>query len=139
MKKIFALIFLIAVFSSCIKAPGNLQTPDQGFLLSFASMNCQLRGSLSRYELNHDLSMLTYDSYLNYAAQNKDFVDLVKKIKTADDHFFSSYKSYFIICLRYESEEYAVCDDASTPGPDKIINSKNLPDFKEILKSLPTR
>ena len=136
MKKIIFFLFLAITFVSCAKSPQGLKPADQGFVSSFVSMNCELRGSLSRYDYNHDLSSLTYDDYLKHVSQNTEFNKLLGKIKSANDRYFSASKNYFIICLKYESEGYAVCDNSSTAIPDRIESSKPLPGFNEMIRSI---
>ncbi len=113
MKIIHALLLSI-IICGCSCSKDIDRTINQDFISDLASENNRIAGDLY-FELNSDLSNLTYDYYLTYISQNEkpSSIGFSQKVKNADSHFFTSNKYAFVISLYYLNEKTMLCDNSN--------------------------
>lgn len=135
MKRCMFLLFFIVLFSACSFSRQAYQ-PDQRYLANLSTMNFELWGDMSLGEYADDFSVLTYEEYIDHATEETQFREVLSKINSANERCFSASKDSFIMCLQYDAQGYAVCDNASTPRLDKIEKISAKLDLEEMMHSM---
>ena len=133
-RKIFLLLCIVAL-SSCVGSR-QVYRPDQSYLTSLSIMNFELWGDMSLGEYADNFSTLTYEEYIDHVSKETKFKEVLNKINSANEHCFIASKDSFIVCLKYDADGYAVCDNASTARIDKIEKISTVRDLKEMMNSI---
>lgn len=120
MKIIYAVITSILI-CACSCSKDLDRTINQDFISDLASENNRIAGDLY-FDLNSDLSKLTYDYYLTFITKNEkpSSIGFSKKVKNADYHFFTTNKNAFVIALYYINERTMLCDNSDTAFLDSV-------------------
>jgi hypothetical protein len=137
-RMLFLVLFLVLCFVALPACLFSRQTyrPDQKYLAGLSAMNFELWGDLSLVDYAEDFSALTYEDYIARVAEETNNTDVLSKINAADEHCFSASKNYFIVCLKYAAEGYAVCDNASTSKLDSIEKTGKGHDLKRMMNAM---
>ena len=103
--KVIVLIILSAILYSCCSVSSVIDVNDD-YMLDLASENHRLSGAMYLDEFDEDLSLLTYDFYINYVEQYQapSAENLSMKIKAADQYDFLAVSDGFIITLLYKTQ-----------------------------------
>lgn len=133
MKKIL-FVFTITLLFGCSACVNNEPVVDADFLNDLGSENYRINGELYFDVYHMDLTGLTYDAYIKYLTNNlkPSAEGLVDKIKLADDKYFTSNDSAFVIVLLYSRDMTVVVDDAYTSDPDTVVNLVNMGELKRL-------
>jgi hypothetical protein len=119
MRKYIVVIALIFI-SSCVSPDVNQGRFTTDVLLDLGSENNRLAAELFLDVYKEDLSILTYDSYLNYITKNEapSAKGIAAIIKSADLCCFRAKKDCFVLALYYAKERRFICDDSRSQWPD---------------------
>lgn len=133
MKKIF-FVFTITFLFGCCTCVDNELIVDADFLNDLGSENYRINGELYLDVYNMNLTGLTYDAYIKYLTDNlkPSAEGLVDKIKLADDKYFTTTDSSFVIVLWYPRDMKVVVDNAYTSDPDTVVNLVNMGELKRL-------
>ena len=117
---------------------------DDDFLLDLASENYRLSGAMYLDEFDEDLSLLTYEFYINYVEQHQalEAENLSNKIRSADVYDFLPLIDGFVITLLYKNQNKIIGDDSRTALIDTVVfinNESQIFDLNTISKKLLNR
>jgi len=137
----FVLLFFIVVLTtSCASLTGRIDTVERDeFLYKLPMLNEQILGALKNDDPDLNLETLPV----------KDYVELFDRIElTRDDEEVVTFlrknvperkylprQNNFIVCLRSESRHFVLCDDAATPGGDRIMVVPPVPSLESFYEA----
>jgi len=96
--------------------------------------NYRINGELYLDVYDMDLTGLNYDAYIKYLTDNlkPSAEGLINKINLADDNYFTSNDSSFVIVLWYPRDMKVVVDDAYTSDPDTVVNILDVNELRKL-------
>lgn len=132
------LIISIILFGGCASSSTLNYSLDQNYFSDISSENNRLAGDLYLDVFNDDLSTLTYDFYLTFITKNEapSAKGFSKIVKSADYHYFKSFKEYFVIALYYEKQRTIICDNSNTAFLDSVhiyVKNENIPELSTFV------
>lgn len=140
---IVAILFMI---TSCAALTRNVDTVKRDeFLNKFPLLNNEILGELKYDDPKLDLRTLGLDDYTVLFDRIDLTADSERTVKFIKDNTsqmkFVVLQDTFVICLRADAYELALCDDAATPkpAPDKVRTGTPLPDLETLYGELDTK
>jgi hypothetical protein len=133
MKKLF-FVFTITLLFGCGASVYKEPIVDADFLNDLGSENYRINGELYLDVYDMDLTGLNYDAYIKYLTDNlkPSAEGLINKINLADDNYFTSNDSSFVIVLWYPRDMKVVVDDAYTSDPDTVVNILDVNELRKL-------
>jgi hypothetical protein len=119
--KVFYILITSVFICACTCTKDLEKKLNQDFLSDLASENNRIAGDLY-FEMNDDLSKLTYDFYLTYITKHEkpSSKGFSKKVKNADYHYFVTNKNSFTLTLFYLNDRTMLCDNSNTAFIDSV-------------------
>ena len=131
------IIFILLIILSC--ATLTRQTFDverDEFLNKFPMLNTEILGELKYDDLDSDLRTLAITNYFAIAAKvdlTEDYQKVLHFVQTnTPERKLVVQPKTFVICLRSESYQFVLCDDAATPYLDKVKVGEPVPAFDKF-------
>jgi hypothetical protein len=99
-------------------------------------MNNEILGELKYNDSTLDLRTLGIKDYselykkIDLTNDDKEVIEFIQN--NAPEKIFIMFHDTFVICLKAENYSCIVCDDAETPGLDKIYTKEPLPSIKDF-------
>ncbi|WP_027714116.1 hypothetical protein [Desulfuromonas sp. TF] len=138
----FCFLFAILLLTSgCAAITGGIDEVERDeFLYKLPLMNEQVLGSLKYDDPSRDLRTLTikaYDELLGMTElveDGEEGIDFIQKSRAETK--FHILQNTFLVCLHSETWGYLLCDDAATPGGDRVEIGKDLPPLESSYEAL---
>ena len=135
-------IFILFVITNCATITRNFDSVERDeFLNKFPLVNSEILGELKYDDPNLDLRTLGLNDYRDLFTK----LDLTEDYKESvinsvqnntSELIFVVRQDTFIVCLRSDDYDLAVCDDASTEMSDKVHVGKPIPALEKLYKDL---
>lgn len=134
------LIFIVVMTSSCASLTGRMDVVERDeFLYKLPMLNEQILGSLKYDDPYLDLRTLPVHDYMDSFEQIELTNDDKKTIAFLEKHIseqrYILRQNTFLVCLRSEARQFILCDDAATPGGDRIVSKEPVPEFAVFIES----
>lgn len=138
----FCVLFAIFLLTSgCAAITGGVDEVERDeFLYKLPLMNEQVLGSLKYDDRDLDLRTLTIRDYedlfgrIELTEDDEEVVDFVQKSRA--EKKFRLLQNTFLVCLHSEKWGYLLCDDAATPGGDRVEVGTDLPPLESSYEAL---
>lgn len=140
---LFVVVFFI---NSCAVITGGFEEVERDeFLYKFPLINEKVLGSLKYDDPRLDLRTLEIRDYeevfdrTELTQDDEEIIEFIQKSKA--EKRFGLQQNTFLVCLRSSKWNYLICDDAATPGGDRVKVGTDLPTlelgYEALLESLP--
>ena len=123
--RFISLLFLVFLTSSCAALTGRIDAVERDeFLYKLPMLNEQILGALRSDDPDMNLETLHIWDYvglfdrIELTSDDEKVVTFLRK--NIPERKFLPQQNTFLVCLRSASWQFILCDDASTPGGDRI-------------------
>lgn len=136
MKRCILVLVLLSMASCAWVTSHDVDVQRDAFLAKFPEVNNIILGDLKYDDPNLNLRTLGIKDYLGLVSRE----DLSEDEKKAVDYAFDGTpekkfvvkRDTFYICIRSEKHNFIICDDAKTPGIDKVQVGTPIPTLEDF-------
>jgi len=134
---LISLLLVAFLTSSCASLTGRIDAVERDeFLYKLPMLNEQILGTLISDDPGLNLEALSVKDYvelfdrIELTSDDQEVVTLLRK--DIPEQKFLPRRNTFLVCLRSEPRQFILCDDAATPGADRIVVEKPIPPLESF-------
>lgn len=138
--RLIPLFFIVVLTTSCASLTGRIDTVERDeFLYKLPMLNEQILGALKSDDPDLDLRSLPGRDYLvlfyriELTRDDEKVVTYLRK--NVPERKYLPRQNNFIVCLRSESRQFILCDDAATPGGDRVLAEQPVPQLEPFYQA----
>ena len=131
------LLAILLLISSCAVLTGRMDPVERDeFLYKLPMLNEQILGALKSDDPDLDLRTLPIRDYSEFfdrielTSDDQKVVAFVRK--NIPEQKYHLQQNTFFVCLRSASRQFILCDDAATPGGDRIVVEEPVPSLESF-------